>query len=527
MSNATGIHLPSAQEVHTTSGAKFVSRLSNLIWYIDPHHSKFTSRSCHLPKFVDDLPEYKAKSSYNQYYINSHHKKTEIQAQTLQRHVEAMENSLVQPWASDKKWEQFISEVIQLCEVSRKFIEYLDNVNKRMRIIHNSSVPIRNGIDHIKVLDIDKTLTTNENYNEIIKLMHEKEEFEPTCIDDLILPDIIEFSNKTKESQALLKVHELLPKYSTQQIRKNVVNKYSLYTRLSPAILCTLYQDLIGDASNSPNLISQEMQECIRLMYETQDPNIIFDLQKNGGFKGTKFDEFWDEIDYYFNKIIPAVHERRHTTMMFMPVAISIRELHENIIERLQTKHDEETFSKISIPIQSRLLRKSHPDSHYCAALFRYTRLFAIKFRKFACFISADDKHKVPVGEIVETSTGVRNKATLASLGTELTSCDHDFTKLSVTLSISLFCEIPKDISGSFYQEQVFVSYKDSVFQPSSALRHSSKWLKCLHEKYVTLPEMLIIYTDGGADHRTTFGSVQLAMICLFLKGNFDFLAAV
>ncbi|CAB5361745.1 unnamed protein product [Rhizophagus irregularis] len=218
MSNATGIHLPSAQGlntrnnllynhiieilrtrklgwfggVHTTSGTKFVSRLSNLIWYIDPHRSKFTSRSCHLPKFVDDLPEYKAKSSYNQYYINSHHKKTEIQAQTLQRHVEAMENSLVQPWASDKKWEQFISEVIQLCEVSRKFIEYLDDVNKRMRIIHNSSVPIRNGIDHIKVLDIDKTLTTNENYNEIIKLMHEKKEFEPTCIDDLIPCNVIQ-----------------------------------------------------------------------------------------------------------------------------------------------------------------------------------------------------------------------------------------------------------------------------------------------------------------------------------------------
>jgi hypothetical protein len=64
-----------------------------------------------------------------------------------------------------------------------------------------------------------------------------------------------------------------------------------------------LYQDLTGDASSSPNSISQEMQECIRLMYETQDPNIIFDLRKNGGFKGTKFDEFWDEIDYYFNEV--------------------------------------------------------------------------------------------------------------------------------------------------------------------------------------------------------------------------------
>ena len=40
-------------------------------------------------------------------------------------------------------------------------------------------------------------------------------------------PDNIESSDKTKESQALLKVHELLPKYSTRQMRKNVINKVS------------------------------------------------------------------------------------------------------------------------------------------------------------------------------------------------------------------------------------------------------------------------------------------------------------
>ena len=210
------------------------------------------------------MPEYKAKSSYNSYYITSHHKKTEIQAQALQRHVEALENSLIQPWVSDKKWEQFISEVIQLCEVSKKFIEYLGDVNKRMRIIHNSNVPIRNGIDHIKVLDINKaTLAINCKYNDIVNLMHNKAEYIPICIDDLIpcnviqtvyleemelpfnitlyryysgnyigtlnwiwkRPDAVELFDKTKESQALLKVHESLPKYSTRQMRKNVINK--------------------------------------------------------------------------------------------------------------------------------------------------------------------------------------------------------------------------------------------------------------------------------------------------------------
>ena len=95
--------------------------------------------------------------------------------------------------------------------------------------------------------------------------MHNKDEYIPICIDDLIpcnviqaiyleemelpfnitlyryysgnymgtlnwlwkRPDILESSDKTKESQALLKVHELLPKYSTRQMRKNMINKVS------------------------------------------------------------------------------------------------------------------------------------------------------------------------------------------------------------------------------------------------------------------------------------------------------------
>ncbi|PKY19235.1 hypothetical protein RhiirB3_469048, partial [Rhizophagus irregularis] len=220
-----------------------------------------------------------------------------------------------------------------------QFVSRLSNLIW-MRIIHSSSIPIRNGIDHIKVLDINKTSSMSNKYTDIINLMQDKAEYDPICIDDLIphnvfqaayfegmelpfnitlyryysgnyigtlnwiwkRPDTVELFDKTKESQSLLKAHKSLPKYSTWQMRKNVINKYSLYTRLSPAILCTLYQDLTGNAISNSNLISQEVQERIKLMYETQDPNIVFDLRKNGGFKGTKFDEFWNEMDAYFNE---------------------------------------------------------------------------------------------------------------------------------------------------------------------------------------------------------------------------------
>ena len=37
----------------------------------------------------------------------------------------------------------------------------------------------------------------------------------------------------------------------------------------------------------------------------------------------------------------------------------------------------------------------------------------------------------------------------------------------------------------------------------------------------------MCLYTDGGPDHRTTFGSVQVSLLCLFIQSNFDMLIAM
>ena len=169
----------------------------------------------------------------------------------------------------------------------------------------------------------------------------------------------------------------------------------------------------------------------------------------------------------------------------------------------------------VKYKVQSRLLRKSSEDEHYCRTIFKYKREFNIKYRDYACFISADDKHKVPIGEDVPVSTGVRNKKTLAPAEGEITAADHDFTKLSLTPSITLFINIPNDISESFYDGKVYACFKDAVFQPSSALRHSTEFFNLMSRQYPTqsLPSILSLYTDGGPDHRCTFGSVQVALI--------------
>src|SRR5438067_2003008 len=68
---------------------------------------------------------------------------------------------------------------------------------------------------------------------------------------------------------------------------------------------------------------------------------------------------------------------------------------------------------EIKYKVQSHQLSKFHIDAHYCAALFRYIRLFAIKYHDHCSLSCANDKHKVPIGEGIATSSGVRNKSSL------------------------------------------------------------------------------------------------------------------
>ncbi|PKB98665.1 hypothetical protein RhiirA5_403871 [Rhizophagus irregularis] len=148
------------------------------------------------------------------------------------------------------------------------------------------------------------------------------------------------------------------------------------------------------------------------------------------------------------DKETPAVDDRRHDTIMHMPLAISIRDLCNIILAKLHIKN-------------------------------------------------ADDKHKVPIGESVPVSTGVRNHRSLSTQNNDLNASDHDFTKLSLTPSV-------------IYNRQVFVSFKDTVFEPSSAIRHATEFQDAIHKMYTSQasPPILCLYTDGGPDHRCTYGSV-------------------
>lgn len=53
----------------------------------------------------------------------------------------------------------------------------------------------------------------------------------------------------------------------------------------------------------------------------------------------------------------------------------------------------------LKFKVQSRLLRATHEDCHYVAALYKYEKTMAILLRDHSFFVYVDDKANVPVGK--------------------------------------------------------------------------------------------------------------------------------
>ena len=128
--------------------------------------------------------------------------------------------------------------------------------------------------------------------------------------------------------------------------------------------------------------------------------------------------------------------------------------------------------------------------------------------------------------KLASLTSAERGRQVIVHSGTSLQAADHDFTKFSIIPSVVLLCDIPEEVSGSWYTGDVMVMFKEGALEPSSPLRHSAELANILnvtgHEKPI-----LFVYSDGGPDHRVTYISVKLALIALFRKLNLDYLCAV
>lgn len=221
--------------------------------------------------------------------------------------------------------------------------------------------------------------------------------------------------------------------YSTRAMRQDFLDQYSRITK-SPKS-----RNLLDDGSSASCSAESEVDDRVaRAIVDIDDPSIVVDLRRlNGKPTTSKFDAFWQELAIYLEEITLAVDDRRHGETLHMPLAVSIRDLHNQITLRLTQKLSEEIPAvpsvewmrlqfwpanpctdraigytgrfQVKFGVQIRQLRKDHADKHYVSALLKYVRNFSVLQRTNLTYMSVDDKAIVPVGEPnAPISTGVR-----------------------------------------------------------------------------------------------------------------------
>ncbi|XP_019864157.1 PREDICTED: uncharacterized protein LOC109593572, partial [Amphimedon queenslandica] len=159
----------------------------------------------------------------------------------------------------------------------------------------------------------------------------------------------------------------------------------------------------------------------------------------------------------------------------------------------------------------------------YC----RYMREYVLLVRDHCSLICVDDKHKVKVGEPgFPVASAERGRRVAVRADENFVVGDHDFKKFGLIPSVTFIIKIPDEICGSWYDGKVYVGLKDSVFEPSSPIRHMTELYQTILKTETHKKPILFIYSDGGPDHRLTYISVQLSLICLFIKLDLDYLCA-
>lgn len=120
--------------------------------------------------------------------------------------------------------------------------------------------------------------------------------------------------------------------------------------------------------------------------------------------------------------------------------------------------------------IQSRQFNAFHIDAHYAAALQKNLKEFAVLHRDFCVLLSVDDKNHIPVGEPgVPIATIYRSKKAATHVNIPNIAAAH---KCKFSPSVAIVIEVLEDVSGDFYNGQVTVTLKDTIFQPSNPMRH-------------------------------------------------------
>ena len=153
-------------------------------------------------------------------------------------------------------------------------------------------------------------------------------------------------------------------------MRRQCGFRYHLLANTSKSLLLDMYHFLTGDKTSGT--ISPGVQERLKIMIDSQDPDITFDLRHLNSGRPEHFEEFWSAGRGLINEnALKAVDSRRHGLICHMALAVSVRDLRDTVL----AKHP-----GIAAPSLEWLRLQFCPQNEFKKSALLYTGRLGIKF---------------------------------------------------------------------------------------------------------------------------------------------------
>lgn len=404
----------SASEV-PSYGKNFLKSLTDLLWYIDGQHDRFNNQSCLIPKVFQDF------QGYNCPEMHGHRKRAaaNFSHADLEAYSQAVYHCLLSDYWGRKNWKSFKPDVNLLLTTISKYVDGLEEHCKRMKAVHQSTLPVREVSDCVSYSLVAASTMVNSQLRKIDDIVKALSPLEPLLLNDhcpinarhrynflqllkggLSLP-VVHLSYKAgnnvgdlhyiwhgdpNDTDVVLLEHSLavveklqpsFPKYSTRAMRRAMFNKFGrIAPGIKPATLRCYYRELTGDCVSSCNAKEEVVDRRVKqlLDMEPEDPKTLADLaDAESPERKTKFDVFWSECSKFLaEEVGQAVDDRRHDTVTHLAKAISIRDF----LEQVKGRCPPDTL----IPSQEWLRLQFWPKVPHTHAAIHHTGRLNVKF---------------------------------------------------------------------------------------------------------------------------------------------------
>ena len=442
-----------------------------------------------------------------------------MSADKLAEYIASLYNLLLLSWLNTSKWREFREATEKLAQALDSYLSYMRSQGKKMKEHHISpGVPVtdKTSVQLLKVNDtpspclstLNDAITQKAPYEYVCVAeyapsdWHKKYEYVQELQNGLTcpcvlctcsvggpignylfvwpLPPHITLEAALVENQKVIsQIQSSVPVYHHRALRNKLISKFGrISSRTCLADLREFCRVATGDCSAGVTTAQGKIDNRLHEALEMEDPDFVVDLRELNTSHSNRFSTFWEKMRIFLNES-STVHERQHGEVTYMARAISVRDIIQQVAKmcpagepipseqwvRLKfcpknphaaTASQYKSQFNVKMMVQKRQFRHYHIDAHYCAALFRYMREFALLFRDLAMFVSLDDKHRIKIGKPnYPVAAAERGRRVLVAQSETFEVGDHDFTKFSIIPSVSFIITIPESIDGSWYDGHV------------------------------------------------------------------------